>query len=606
MSKFTRMFASIKAKLILSFVGISLIALLSGIVGLIPLNSLETNIRRLGHDNLQAVLLINRIMDSQSRIVIAERTLLIRQLSNQAIRTTYYEAIIEADNEAEEAAQAFEKLNHSANELELWAAFRTSWATLKEVQSRLAAILAEQEELLGQGIRGGRQYDRIANQAFEIAFTDVREHRDQTNKNLASLVEIIRTNAVNAVTSSLNSVQLSTNLQIGLVAASFVVSLLISIILSFRITTPILKGVNYIAHVANGNLRDNVDPELLAHHGETGLLARAIQQLIESQRMEVAIARAMANGDYTSSVSLRSNQDELGMAVLGMLKVTKNALVKVDSAVSQVTHGAGAINKASQSLSQGAMETASSLEEISASIAQIGQKTRANAASADEADKLAAASRIAAGQGYDAVAEMITAMKDIQNIGTQIAKVVKLIDDIAFQTNLLALNAAVEAARAGRHGRGFSIVADEVRSLAGRSAKAAKDTSIMVEQSVLKIEKGAQLAEHTDKALREVVDNAAKVADLFREIARASNEQSQGIGQIANGLSQIDRVTQHNTVTAGETASAAIALLRQAEGLRQMMEQFRLYNDEPAKGKEMLMRRLKTTGGEERKERKEQ
>jgi methyl-accepting chemotaxis protein len=271
-----------------------------------------------------------------------------------------------------------------------------------------------------------------------------------------------------------------------------------------------------------------------------------------------------------------------------MLNITNEMLAQVNVAVSQVTHGAGAINNASQSLSQGAIETASSLEEISASISQIGEKTKANATSADEADKLAAASRTAVDRGYEAVAEMIGAMKDLQNISAQIAAVVKLIDDIAFQTNLLALNAAVEAARAGRHGRGFSIVADEVRRLAGRSAKAAKDTGQMLEITVQKLEKGATLAEHTDSVLREIVDNAGKVADLFREIAKSSNEQSQGIGQIANGLSQIDRVTQHNTLTASETASAAVALLRQAEALRTMMERFRLRG--VAATREIMMR----------------
>ncbi len=591
MTWLNRLFASIKAKLILSFIGISLIALLSGIISIIPLNSLETNIRHIGHDNLKAVLLINRIMDAQSKIVIAERTLLIRQLSNQETRKQSYDAIAEAEQDALNTAAEFEQLNHSPEELQAWSAFRISWDRLKEKQVELNNIMEEQEKLLSQGIRGGRQFDRIANQAFEVAFTDVRDRREQSNQLLNELVDIIRGNAVNAVNDSLHSVQVSVHWQIGLVAASFIVSILLSILLSFRITTPILKGVHYIARVADGNLRDNVEPELLAHDGETGLLARAIQQLIESQRMEVKIARAMANGDYTYSVNLRSTQDELGMAVKGMLDVTKDALVKVDAAVSQVTYGASAINNASQSLSQGAMETASSLEEISASIAQIGQKTKANAASADVADQIAAASREAADRGYEAVAEMIGAMNDIQDIGAQIAKVVKLIDDIAFQTNLLALNAAVEAARAGRHGRGFSIVADEVRSLAGRSAKAAKETSVMVEKTVEKIGKGAQLAEHTDKALREVVANAAKVSDLFKEIARASNEQSQGISQIANGLSQIDRVTQYNTIAAGETASAAVSLLRQAEGLRKMMEQFRLYSDDPAKGKEMVMRK---------------
>ncbi len=586
---------SIKAKLLASFIGISLITLVAGIISLIPLRSLEENIKKLRDNNIQAILILNRMMEAESSIVTAERTLLIRQLYKAEERQQLYADMNEAEQKADIAAAEFDKMETSEEIRNAWFIFTESWTDLKQSRREFADKMSELEVLISQGLRAGRQFNRLADEAQSFAFEVVQPKRDRTVVELRSLIEIINEGAVQAVSSSLHSTQVSTRWQVGMVVAAFILAVLLSIWLSIRITNPILKGVNYIAQVANGNLRENVDASLLALDGETGLLARAIQQLIESQRMEVAIARAMANGDYTSSVTLRSTKDELGMAVKGMLDVTKEALMKVDSAVSQVTLGAGAINNASQSLSQGAMETASSLEEISASISQIGQKTRANASSADEADKLAAASRKAADRGYDAVAEMIAAMNDIHDIGAQIAKVVKLIDDIAFQTNLLALNAAVEAARAGHHGRGFSIVADEVKNLAGRSAKAAKETAVMVEQTVEKIEKGAQLAEHTDKALREVVSNAGRVADLFREIAKSSNEQSQGIGQIANGLSQIDRVTQHNTITAGETASAANALLRQAEGLRKMMEQFRLYSDDPAKGKEMLMRKRPTT-----------
>ncbi|MDR0362580.1 MAG: methyl-accepting chemotaxis protein [Planctomycetota bacterium] len=592
-----QMTASVKVKLIAGFLFVSLISIVAGAFGILPINRLEANLTHIGHANLQAVLLIDKIKEAQSKVVIAERTLLIRQLANQEIRRENYDSMAAADADADQAAAEFERLNHSAEVLSAWRAFRQAWSVWKEKQAELLLVLEEQEKLLSQGIRGGRQFDRFSNHAFELAFSDVNDSRIHSTQHLTGLVELIRNGAVDSVNQSLETARTSVLWQISLLAVAFVASVIIGVMMSLRITRPILKSVHHIARVASGNLQSDVEGDLLAERGEIGLLARAIQKLIESSRMEVAIAERVANGDYTGSVAMRSEHDELGQAVRKMLDVTKEALSKVDVAVSQVTYGAGAINSASQSLSQGAMETASSLEEISASISQIGQKTRANAANADEADKLAASSRAAADKGYDAVAEMIAAMKDIRTTGVQIVKVVKLIDDIAFQTNLLALNAAVEAARAGRHGRGFSIVADEVRSLAGRSAKAARETSEMMQRTVEKLEKGAQFAEHTDSVLREIVDAAAKVAELFKEIARASNEQSQGIGQIANGLSQIDRVTQHNTITAGETASAANALLRQAEGLREMMEQFRLVALEDAAAPlEIVMRRREDDG----------
>ncbi len=581
--------ASIKAKLFLSFAAISLIALAAGISSMIPFRQLENSVRQIGEVNIPALLRINIIKESQMRIMLAERTLLIRNLVNVELRNSAYETMSAASETANKAMAEFDKFPLTSEQSEIWRTFRENWNSWSVKQEELLDILKKQEVLLSQSIRGGRQFERIANQAFDLAFGELAVSREEASQSLNQLVDMIQSHAVNAVDSSLRVAQSNIRWQIFFVIAAFLGALILSFLLSGRITKPILKGVSYITQVADGNLRQDVEPNLLAQQGETGLLVNAIQKLIESQRREVGLFKSISTGDYTSTVEMRSSQDELGQAVRRMVDVTNEALGQVNVAVTQVTHGASAINSASQTLSQGAIETASSLEEISASISQIGEKTRANASSADEADKLAAASRNSVGKGYEAVAEMISAMKDLQQTSAQIASVVKLIDDIAFQTNLLALNAAVEAARAGRHGRGFSIVADEVRSLAGRSAKAAKATAQMLEITVQKLEKGATLAEHTDTVLREIVANATKVADLFREIAKSSNEQSQGISQIANGLGQIDRVTQHNTLTASETASAAIALLRQAEALRTMMEKFRLRGG--AGGKEMLMRR---------------
>ncbi len=571
-----RLTASIRSKLFFSFLLISLIALGAGGMSMIPFRSLESSLLHIGHENLQSLLRISAIKEAQSQIMAAERTLLIRQLADQDIRNENYRTIETSYEEARAASEGFEELDLTPEQLDAWNSFRGSWDAWLVKQDELLGILRKQEELLEQGIRGGRQFDRIANEAFDLAFSELREYRSQANHYLDVLVEMIRDNAVDAVNDSLDTAQTFSRWQVAFLIAAFLLSMLLGLWLSGKIANPILKSVHYIALVAAGNLRVDVEPDLRLQQGEIGMLAKAVQSLIESQRQEVGVFQAIAGGNYTGSMKMRSNQDELGQAVGQMLDVTNDALAQVNVAAGQVAYGAGAINSASQTLSQGAIETASSLEEISASIAQIGEKTHANAASADEADKLADASRHAVDRGYESVAEMIAAMKDLQTTSAQIASVVKLIDDIAFQTNLLALNAAVEAARAGRHGRGFSIVADEVRNLAGRSAKAAKDTAQMLDITVAKLENGATLAEHTDSVLREIVDNAARVADLFREIAKSSNEQSLGISQIANGLSQIDRVTQHNTLTASETAAAAHALLRQAEALRRLMERFRL------------------------------
>ena len=207
-------------------------------------------------------------------------------------------------------------------------------------------------------------------------------------------------------------------------------------------------------------------------------------------------------------------------------------LNQVTVAVDQVATGARQVSDSSQSLSQAATESASSLEEITASMHELTSQTNMNAENATQANQLAAQAKISAEKGDEEMGNMVRAMNDINESASSISKIIKAIDEIAFQTNLLALNAAVEAARAGKHGKGFTVVAEEVRNLAQRSAAAAKETAEMIEGSIKKTEVGARIAEETSKALEEIVTGSTKVTDLIGEIAAASKEQAQGIGQI--------------------------------------------------------------------------
>ncbi|MCC8181352.1 MAG: methyl-accepting chemotaxis protein, partial [Planctomycetes bacterium] len=282
---------------------------------------------------------------------------------------------------------------------------------------------------------------------------------------------------------------------------------------------------------------------------------------------------------YTHNMPMRSEMDQLGRALGSMVRITNDALTQVSSAVDRVGHGSEAVLSASKSLSLGAQTSAAAVEEISQAVNQVDRQAQENATHAKEANQLATSSRDAARRGYDAVSELVSSMAEIQQAGKRIASVAKLIDDIAFQTNLLSLNAAVEAARAGRQGKGFSVVADEVRNLSGRSAKAARETSEMVAAMTERMEAGAQLAVRSDHEFREIVDATAQVAKLFEEIASASNAQSTAMAQIAQGLGQIDTVIQQNTQSAQQTADSADTLSRQADELRRMVSRFRLIHN---------------------------
>jgi len=239
----------------------------------------------------------------------------------------------------------------------------------------------------------------------------------------------------------------------------------------------------------------------------------------------------------------------------------------------QVASASGQVSAASQSLAEGATEQAAGLEETSSSLEEMSSMTKQNADNAQQANTLAAEAKKAAGSGAESMSRMNSAIQDIQKSSDETAKIIKVIDEIAFQTNLLALNAAVEAARAGEAGKGFAVVAEEVRNLAMRSAEAAKNTASMIEESVKNSKNGVDIATEVSKVLEEIVQSVGKTTDLVSEIAAASQEQAQGIDQVNTAVAQMDKVTQQNAANAEESASASEELSAQAESMKEVVSQ---------------------------------
>ncbi len=298
-----------------------------------------------------------------------------------------------------------------------------------------------------------------------------------------------------------------------------------------------------------------------------------------SQRLAKLEERAedIAGGDLSQAVPVLSS-DEIGQLASALEQMRQNlqqSMSEIHMAADQVAAGARNVSDASVSLSQGAAEQASSVEELSSSISEISSQTASNAENADQAHELTEKARQQAEVGDGDMKEMLQAMDAINVSSTNISKIIKVIDEIAFQTNILALNAAVEAARAGQHGKGFAVVAEEVRNLAARSAKAAKETTDMIEDSIEKVENGRTIATKTADALQAIMTNVAEVTDIVGSIAKASNEQKLALAQIDQGVTQVSQVVQSNSATSEEAASASEELSAQAERLKETAGHFR-------------------------------
>ena len=281
----------------------------------------------------------------------------------------------------------------------------------------------------------------------------------------------------------------------------------------------------------------------------------------------VDVLDRIADQDYTVEMSgaYQGSFAELANSVNRLIATQNDVLHEINTASGQVAAGTRQISDGSQALSQGVTEQASTIEELTSSIAHVAAQTRQNAASAAQARMLTGEATVNAKNGDGQMKDMLVSMQEINEASNGIFRIIKVIDDIAFQTNILALNAAVEAARAGSYGKGFAVVAEEVRSLAAKSAEAARETSSRIEDSIKKVEHGAMIAGKTADALAAILASTEKAAALVGEIARESEEQASAITQINTGVEQVAAVVQSNSATAEESAAASEELSGQAE-----------------------------------------
>ena len=339
------------------------------------------------------------------------------------------------------------------------------------------------------------------------------------------------------------------------------------------IITPIKDVTEAASRLALGDTGVSLSGKYV---GELELLANSFRDMESFNTQQTDWLEHIAGGDLSIDVSPRSDKDRIGQTIAEMLRSLNEMFTRIIISTGQVAAGSKQVADGAQSLAQGSTEQAAAIDDLSGSIGQIADKTQQNTDIAREAARLSDSIKESAEKGNSQMEQMMVAVREINEAGNSISKVIKTVDDIAFQTNILALNAAVEAARAGQHGKGFAVVAEEVRNLAAKSAEAASNTGELIENTIAKANLGYSIANETAVSLKEIVDGINRNAEIMDRISLSSEEQSTSIKHINSSIDQVAQVAQQNSATAQESSAASQEMSSQSQVLEDMLSQFKL------------------------------
>jgi methyl-accepting chemotaxis protein len=423
-----------------------------------------------------------------------------------------------------------------------------------------------------------------ANQTDEakVALNDAKAIADQMDILTSKMQAINLADGKAAVDGNTKLFSSMTILEVSVLAVSLAIALFFAFYLARLISNPLRDMMGYIkqaGETGNLNLKDEewkYCDEIAKGKDEIAQTMNAFAKMMRKFAYYGEVVKRVAEKDLTVAVDTLGANDTFGNAITRMLDDLNQIFAEIDNATAQVNTGSGQIADGAQMLAQGSTEQAATVQELSASISEISDKTHANAKRAGDAAKLADSILENAEKGSHQMEEMMEAVRQINQAGQDIGKVMKVIQDIARQTNILSLNAAVEAARAGVHGKGFAVVADAVRQLAGKSAEAASDTETLIADSIEKAELGTRIAGETATSLSEILAGISESSRITGEIAASSEEQSSGIAQVNNSIEQVAQVVQQNSATAEQSAAASEELNGQSSMLKALVAQFKL------------------------------
>jgi len=377
-----------------------------------------------------------------------------------------------------------------------------------------------------------------------------------------------------------------TTTELILVAASLTAGLVLVTILLLvwylrgKIVRPLVQTAADLQSMSLGKLPE-LGKDRLSRGDEIGTMTKSLEQLGDYLHAGGEVALAISEGNLAVTPRVMGAEDRFGLAFSAMVTDLNSLITGIRSMSVEVAQGIGQIADGTAGLSTGATENAASLEQMEASLAEIVSASKENATESQRAAGLSSQVNNAGQAGRDEMDTLLKAMLAIEASARDIHGVIRTIDDIAFQVNLLALNANIEAARAGKYGKGFGVVAEEVRSLAQRSAEAVKQTTAMVEEVQARIANGSNAAKATGKHLGEMAEGIEQIAGVLAEVAQRSLRQSDALSQLGDGMGQLSQVTQTNAATAEQSASVTAQLQSVANNLEEATTRFQLREEEP-------------------------
>ncbi len=552
----------ISVKLLLGFLLITLLCVSNGLVGIYNLKTVTKNEQLLYDKNTSGAIEISDAQREFLKTRIDIRNIIIYSKSD---KTQYYGNIESSFRDINEKLESYSKKISDSREKTI---FNELKASFSESEKAISSIV--------QASKSGKPEDELLRM-----FTDAGQTASKTDAAFKNLSDYNAALSRDRVKMDVDASNKAAYILLGLIAASFLIGIILTVANSRILSAPIKKFSALAQMLAAGDtdankIMDEKDLRMKKRKDEIGILANSFSKLLSSTNEQARTIQKLSEGDLTAKATIRSDEDVVGKSLSKLIDTLNALLTDITFTAEQVAAGSEVVSNSSMALSQGATEQASSVEELTVSLEEISSQTGVNAQNAQSSNELSKKVKMNAENGSARMSEMLRAMNDISQASSSIKKIIKNIDDIAFQTNILALNAAVEAARAGQHGKGFAVVADEVRNLASRAARAASETTELIEGSIVKVETGTKIADDTAAVLGAMVEEVAKVAEQIEAIAVASREQASAIEQINQGINQVSQVVSNNAAISEETAAASEQLSSHAAQLQEKLKVFKI------------------------------